>query len=67
MNQLNIYDRICIMYFIHLSLVCQKICVLEQYNSIVILSLSQKEEICIYVFILFIGLLGLNMIKARSF
>ena len=41
--------------------------VLEQYNSILILSLSQKEEICIYVFILFIGLMGLNMIKARRF
>ena len=57
---------LCIL-FIYVSLVCQKICVLEQYNSILILSLSQKEEICIYVFILVIGLMGLNMIKARSF
>ena len=55
------------MYFIQLSLVCQKICVLEQYNSILILSISQKEEICIYVFILFIDFMGLNMINARSF
>ena len=34
-------------------------------------SIGQKEEICIYEFILFIGLfiglMGLNMIKARSF
>ena len=57
------------MYYVFHSIITgmSKICVLEQYNSILILSLSQKEEICIYVFILFIELMGLNMIKARSF